>query len=253
MEEIGQRVLLITGAASGIGAALARRLAGPDTALVLHTRRNRSGLDAVADAARAAGADVQLVLGDLAEPATARALIDEAASGFGRLDGLVHNAGFALAKAFGELEQHELDYASAVIEGAFFRLATHALPLLEGAVCGRIVAVSSFVAHEFRLGGVVFGASAAAKAGLEALIKSLAAQLADQGITVNAVVPGFIRKDPGAHMALDRSATARALERVPLGRLGLPDEIAAAIAFLLSADAGYITGQCVHVDGGLSL
>ena len=245
--------MLVTGAASGVGAALARRLAGPGTTLVLHTRRNRAGLDAMADAARAAGAEVRLALGDLADSATARALIDKAADGFGQLDGLVHNAGFALAKGFGELEQRELDYSTAVIRDAFFRLATHALPLLAGSRCGRIVAVSSFVAHEFRLGGVVFAASAAAKAGLEALVRSLAAQVAGQGITVNAVVPGFIRKHPGADMALDPAATARALERVPLGRLGLPEDVAATIAFLLSAEAAYITGQAIHVDGGLSL
>lgn len=253
MAEVGRRVVLVTGAASGVGAALARRLAGSDTALVLHTRRNRAGLDAVADTVRAAGAEVRLALGDLAEPAAAQTLVDEAAVGFGRLDGLVHNAGFALAKGFGELEQRELDYASAVIRDAFFRLATQALPLLAGSRCGRIVAVSSFVAHEFRLGGVVFAASAAAKAGLEALVKSLAAQVAGRGITVNAVVPGFIKKDPGADMALDAAATARALERVPLGRLGLPEEVAATIAFLLSAEAAYITGQAIPVDGGLSL
>jgi NAD(P)-dependent dehydrogenase (short-subunit alcohol dehydrogenase family) len=252
LAKIGRRVVLVTGAASGVGAALARRLAGPETALVLHTRRNRPGLDAVADAARAAGAEVRLALGDLAEPGSARTLIDEA-GGLGRLDCLVHNAGFALAKGFGELEQRELDYSTAVIRDAFFRLATHALPLLARSRCGRIVAVSSFVAHEFRLGGVVFAASAAAKAGLEALVKALAAQVAGQQITVNAVVPGFIRKDAGADMALDPAATARALERVPLGRLGVPEEVAATIAFLLSGEAAYITGQAIHVDGGLSL
>ena len=248
-----RRVVVITGAASGVGAAVARRIARQDTALLLHTRANRSGLETVADAARTAGADVRTALGDLAEPATARRLIDQAAKDFGRLDGLVHNAGFALNKPFGELEQRELDYSTAVIRDAFFRLATEALPLLAASPCGRVVAVSSFVAHQFRLGGIGFTASAAAKAGLEALVKALAAQLAGQGITANAVVPGFIKKDAGAHMALDRSATARALAHVPLGRLGLPDEIAAAIAFLLSPDAGYITGQCIHIDGGLSL
>ena len=253
MGEVGRRVVLVTGAASGVGAALARRLAGPGTTLVLHTRRNRAGLDAMADAARAAGAEVRLALGDLADSATARTLIDEAAAGFGRLDGLVHNAGFALAKGFGELDQRELDYSTAVIRDAFFRLATHALPLLADSRSGRVVAVSSFVAHEFRLGGVIFAASAAAKAGLEALVRSLAAQVAGQRITVNVVVPGFIRKDAGAEMALDPAATARALEHVPLRRLGLPEEVAATIAFLLSAEAAYITGQAIHVDGGLSL
>jgi NAD(P)-dependent dehydrogenase (short-subunit alcohol dehydrogenase family) len=121
------------------------------------------------------------------------------------------------------------------------------------ATSGRIVAVSSFVAHVFRFGGEGFPASAAAKAGLEGLARALAAQFAASGVTVNCVVPGYIRKDDGAHAALDPAGWQRAIDRVPLGRLGLPDEIAAMVAFLLGPDAAYITGQSIHVDGGLTL
>jgi NAD(P)-dependent dehydrogenase (short-subunit alcohol dehydrogenase family) len=96
----------------------------------------------------------------------------------------------------------------------------------------------------------IFPASAAAKAGLEALVRALAIELAPD-VTVNAVVPGFIRKDTGAHAALDPETAARRTAAIPLRRLGLPDEIAAAVAFLASEEAGYITGQCLHVDGGL--
>ncbi len=248
-----ESVTLITGAASGIGAALARRLAGPGRRLVLHTRANQEKLDAVAAAARAAGAETEIVLGDLLEPATPGLLIERARARFGRLDHLVSNAGFADKRRFGVLDTAGLERSWNGIARAFFQLADAALPLLEAAPGGRVVAVSSFLAHVFRLGPDHFPASAAAKAGLEAMTRSLAAQLGPKGVTVNCVVPGYIRKDPGAHAALDEAGWKRALDRVPLGRLGLPEEIAGTIAFLLSPEAAYITGQSIHVDGGLTL
>jgi len=253
MAEACGSVILITGAASGIGAALARRLAGPGTGLVLHTRKNAEGLERIAEEARTQGAEVATVLGDLTTPAIAGEIVAEGASRFARLDALVSNAGFPDWTPVGELGDAGLEASQQAIAGAFLRLVTAALPLIEASSQGRIVAVSSFLAHVFRIEGRVAPASAAAKAALEGLAKSLAVQLAAKQITVNCVVPGYVRKDRDARTALSNADRSRAAQGVPLGRLGLPDEVAALIAFLLSAEAAYITGQSIHIDGGLTL
>ena len=134
--------------------------------------------------------------------------------------------------------------------GAFLEIANAALASLLASPRGRVVVVSSFVAHRFRK-GELFPASAAAKAALEALAKSLAVELSSTQTTVNIVVPGFTRKDEGKLGALPRAAWDEVAKRNPQGRLALPDEIAATIAFLLSDEAAHITGATLHVDGGL--
>lgn len=251
-----ERVVLITGARSGIGAALARRLAAPGVGLMLHTRTVDDGhladLERVADEVRAKGAVVRTGIVDLAVDGAGERLVAATAAQFGRLDQLVSNAGFAQRGAFGEVDRKALDRSHQAMTGAFFDLTTAALSELRQAGCGRVVAVSSFVAHRFDR-ETPFPVSAAAKAGLEALVRSLAAQLAPDGVTVNAVVPGYTRKDAGGHSALSAGAWQRATELTPLGRIAEPDDVAALIAFLLNPEARHITGQAIHVDGGLSL
>ena len=248
-----ERVVLLTGAASGIGAATARTLAGPGTALLLHTRGNAEGLEQVASEARESGAAVETTLADLAEADAAKMLVDTACDRFGRIDQIVSNAGFADKRRFGDVDAAALRNSLAAITEAFFGLVTAALPQLEASRWGRVVAVSSFVAHTFGANDTIFPVSAAAKSGLESLAKALAYQLAPSGTTVNCVSPGYTQKDAGAHAAVSGDGWKKAAAAAPMNSLAQPADVAAATAFFLSRDAERITGQVLHVDAGLSL
>ncbi|MBI3516549.1 MAG: SDR family oxidoreductase [Proteobacteria bacterium] len=247
------RVVLVTGAASGIGAAICRRLAKPDMRLMLHTGSRRAEVEAVAAECRALGATCGVVLGDLASPAVPARLVDETTELFGGLDCLIANAGFGDRRKIGEIDAAGFAKSLNTNLRSFFDLVTAALPWLIMSTTARVVAVSSFLAHEFKLGGDYFPASAASKRGLEGLAKSLAAQLAGTNTTVNVVAPGYIKKDPGTLTSLNDELWQTSVARIPMGRYGTSDDVAALIVFLLGPDAGYITGQVIHCDGGLTL
>jgi NAD(P)-dependent dehydrogenase (short-subunit alcohol dehydrogenase family) len=247
------RACLVTGASSGIGAATCRALAGPGVGIAVHGRRNLDGARCIAAEVEAAGGAALVVEGDLATADTAAALVAATTARFGRLDVLVSNAGFADRRPIGELDRPGYDASMASMQNAFFDLLLATRPWLEKAQDGRVVAVSSFVAHAMGRGLPVFPATAAAKAGIEAMARAFAVQMAALGVTVNCVAPGFVEKDPGAHTALTPGRKADLERAIPAGRFAQPAEIAAVIAFLCSAAAGYITGQVIHVDGGVTL
>ncbi len=139
------------------------------------------------------------------------------------------------------------------MQTAYLRLAKAAIPHLKVGRDPRIVAISSFVAHVFRADVAGFPATAAAKAALEALTRALAIEVAPDRITVNAVAPGFTRKDATGHSAFTPEQWAAMIARVPLGRLGLPADVANAVRFLIAPETDYVTGQILHVNGGLHL
>lgn len=250
MTETTRRVL-ITGAASGIGAATARRLAGPGTSLLLHTRGNGDKLEAVAAQVRAGGSAVETMLGDLGDSALPGALVARAVEVFGGLDALVANAGWARKVPLLDSTLEELEAPVDAIARGFALMAQAAAPHLKASACGRIVAVSAFGPHVYRPGVMTFPATSAAKAALETHVRSLAFELAADGVTANAVVPGFIQKDEGTSRAVTPEAAAQVAAQIPMGRLGSSEEVAAVIVFLLTPEAGYVTGQLIHVNGGL--
>lgn len=244
------KTVVVTGAGSGIGAATCRRLATLGNDLVIHTGSHQEAAQALAQECSAV--KCRVVVGDLAEPSTIAALI-EAAQSMGELSGVVANAGFADKRSIAQLDDEAMQRSLRAMVVSLAHLMRAALPLLACSGQGRFVAVSSFVAHRFMLGSSTFPATAAAKAAIEALVKAAAVEYAGRGITVNAVAPGYVRKDHPHQGSMTPQEWEQVIARVPVGRLATPDDIAAPIEFLLSSQSAYITGQVLQVDGGMTL
>ena len=240
------QVALVTGGSRGIGRAIALRLAADGAEVVLNYRENEAAAEEAVQLVRAAKGVASSTRFDIADPEGARAGVQSIVDRAGRLDILVNNAGTTADALVLRLKEEEWERALRVNLTGAFHCTKVALRVMIRGRYGRIVNLSSVVAEMGNAGQVAY---AAAKAGLEGLTKSLAREVASRGITVNAVAPGFVETDMTA--ALSEEQRAFYTNVIPAGRVARPEEVAAAVAFLASPEAGYITGHVLHVNGGL--
>ena len=243
--ELQGRVGLVTGASRGIGRAIALELARRGSGLVVAARQG-AALEEVAAECRAAGAEVQAVAIDVGDGASVKAGVDRALAGAGRLDHLVNNAGVTGDGLLLRMKREEWDRVVKVNLTGAFEMTRAVLPAMIRARYGRIVNISSVVGLMGNAGQANY---CAAKAGLIGLTKSLAREVASRQITVNAVAPGFIETD--MTRAIPAPARDAMIDRIPLERLGTPDDVAAGVAFLLGPGGAYITGEVLNISGGL--
>ncbi len=238
------RVAIVTGGTRGIGAAISRRLVARGIRVVAVYRGDIGTAEALEK--ELDGLSARRV--DLADPQACVGLVETVVAEYGRLDHLVNNAGLLLEARSVDTGIEDWDRTVAVNLSAAFHLARTAIPVMRDAGYGRIVNVSSVTAV---MGSPSEAAYGAAKAGLHGLTRSLARETARAGITVNTVVPGVFDTDMTASMP---EKTREAIRRmIPVGRRGNPDELAAAVEFLLGDDAAYCTGSVLTVDGGLGM
>ena len=243
---LNNRVALVTGAGKGIGYAIAKRLLA-DGARVVLADIDGAQAEKSAAALAADGGETLGVAADVSKLPDVKAMIQTVVDKFGQLDIVVNNAGILRSSRLEEVTPEEWDLVLGVNLRSAFLVSQQALPHLKRSACARIVNLSS---NSGRMGGFESSVSyAASKGGVIALTYALASQLAKFKITVNAVCPGTIETD----ILKDYSAEAkeRLKARVPLGRLGEPDEIAGAVAYLASEDAGFVTGLMLDINGGV--
>ncbi|MCJ2037248.1 3-oxoacyl-[acyl-carrier-protein] reductase [Methylobacterium sp. J-068] len=245
MFDLTGRKALVTGATGGLGGAIARGLHAQGATLAISGTR-QPALEAFA--AELGGERVHVVPGDLSDKASVEALVPAAEAALGGLDILVNNAGITRDNLVLRMKDDEWDAVIAVNLSAAFRLSRAAVKGMMKRRHGRIVNVGSVVGATGNPGQVNY---AAAKAGLVGMTKALAAEVATRNLTVNCIAPGFITSPMTD--ALNEKQREGILSRVPMGRLGTGTDIAAAAIYLASDEAAYVTGQTLHVNGGMAM
>ena len=239
------QIALVTGASRGIGAAIAQEL-GKQGATVIGTATTTVGADNINSSLKAAGVKGLGVALDVNDSAQIEAVLAEIVNKFGDISILVNNAGITRDTLLMRMKAEDWDAVISTNLTSLYRMSKAVLRPMTKARTGRIISISSVVGHMGNAGQTNY---AAAKAGMAGFTKSLAAEVGSRNITVNCVAPGFIETDMTAE--LPETIKTKMLERVPLGRLGNVNEIAATVAFLASPNAAYITGETIHVNGGM--
>ena len=242
----GRRVIVVTGASRGIGRAIAVEMAGPETDVIVNYNSSPAAAEQTAALVEGKGGTPDLMQFSVADPAAVKTAFKQILDAHGRVDVLVNNAGIAKDNLLAMMKPAEWDdVMDTNLKGAFL-CSQAVIKAMMRQRCGRIVNVTSVV-------GVIGNAGqcnySAAKAGIIGFTRSLAREIISRNITVNAVAPGFIETD--MTLAIPQKARDALLEQIPAARYGTAEDIAAAVAFLASDSAGYITGQVIHVNGGM--
>jgi len=237
--ELGTRVALVTGASRGIGAAIALVLAEAGAAVAVNYRQNAAEAEAVATQIRGRAGRAMAVGADVSQSTQVTAMIERVATELGPPDVLVNNAGIGIARGIDDLTEADFDQTIAVNLKSVFLCTQAVLPAMRRQRWGRIVNISSGAARGAGGIGVHYNAS---KAGMEGLTRGYAARLVKQGITVNAVAPSLIETD------MMRGRRDEVVPRIPLGRMGYPEEVAQAVLMVIGNP--YMTGQTVQLNGG---
>ena len=242
------KTAVVTGGSRGIGRAVCLELARGGANVVLCYAGNEAAANDTIAACETLGAKALAIRCDVAEAGEVKALMDAAVKTFGRIDILVNNAGITRDGLLMMMKDEDFDAViNANLKGTFLCMKAVSRLMMRQRY-GRIVNLSSVVGLRGNAGQVNYAAS---KAGVVGMTKSLAKELASRGVTVNAVAPGFIETDMTA--AMTDAAKAATLASIPMQKLGAPENVARAVAFLASDEAAYITGQVLAVDGGMAM
>ena len=242
------KIAIVTGASRGIGAAIATRLAAEGATVVVNYAGSEDAANAVVATIQEAGGSAEAFQADISEPAQVKALFDHVLKAHGRVDLLVNNAGIVKDTLILTMREADWQRVLDVNLSGIFHCTKAALRPMMRARAGKIVNLASISAIR---GGRGQANYAAAKGGIVSFTRATALEVADRGIQVNAVLPGFIETD--MTKVVQRRAGDQVLARIPAGRFGTPDDVAGIVAFLCTTDSDYVTGQAFSVDGGMSV